>query len=42
MTQIIMQTVSCSETGKVVYNGANEIDVNAEIDDGSDIADLML
>lgn len=29
------------ETGKVVYNGANEIYVNAEIDDGSDIAELM-
>ena len=28
------------ETGKVVYNGANEIYVNAEIDDGSDIAEL--
>lgn len=29
------------ETGKIVYNGANEIYVNAEIDDGSDIAELM-
>lgn len=29
------------ETGKVVYNGANEIYVNAEIDDGSDITELM-
>lgn len=29
------------ETGKIVYNGANEIYVNTEIDDGSDIAELM-
>lgn len=29
------------KTGKVVYNEAHEIDVNAEIDDGSDIAELM-
>lgn len=29
------------ETGKIVYNGANKIYVNAEIDDGSDIAELM-
>ena len=29
------------ETGKVVENGAMEIYVNAQIDDGTDIADLM-
>ncbi|MDE7273781.1 MAG: Rpn family recombination-promoting nuclease/putative transposase [Lachnospiraceae bacterium] len=29
------------ETGKFVYNGVNEIYVNTEIDDGSNIAELM-